>query len=129
MKLVLLGHLPNEETKQAIRQLLGEVTIFTYNFHVDQLKDIHRAVVGLLMNINSEVGLESADEIIVGAPGLSSGSFLLPDAIQGLTGKRPKLLNMIKISGGRYIPCPENPIIDCERLYAHMRKKRRYGVC
>jgi hypothetical protein len=125
-KLVLLGHMPNSETVESLRALLGaETKILTYNFHVDQLKDLHKAVVGLVMNLNSGAELELADEIIIGAPGLSAASFLLPSAVQGLTGKMPKLLNMIRVTGNRYLPCPECPIIDTEQLYGYMRKKRR----
>jgi hypothetical protein len=130
-RVVLLGHIPSEEVKESLKTLLGnDITIVAYNFHVDQMQNLHKAIVGLVMNLEALCGLQGADEIIMCPPGLSSAAFLLSDAIRGLTGKPPKLLNMTKASGGgnRYLPCPEAPIIDNDRLFSYMRKKRTLGV-
>ncbi len=128
---VLMGHPPSTETKEFLDQQFGSAyTLFVYTLHVTAMKELQKAILGTIHFADRKCDLQSADDIIISPPGVSQAAVLFPYAIEGLVGRKPKLLNLIRVEN-RYVPCPEQPFVDCDAIYTTMRKRRgsRVMVC
>ena len=125
---VLLAHQPSKETVEFIQSIEPGAVFYQYQFHASRQTGISKSVIGLIMEIERDLMLQTAKRILISPPGLSNASFLMIPAIEGICGVRPELLNLIRQPDGTYVPAPEMPIVSAKELYNYLRKQRSRGI-